>query len=629
MNTLSNAVAKPWLAHYPSGVPHTLAKNIDSHPGTLVETFNNTVRDFPENIALHFMGKDISYKHLGKFTRRFAIRLSHMGVKKGDRVALLMGNCPHAVISYYATLMLGAMVVPCNPLYTERELSKQMSGAAAIITLDLFYPKAKKVGRANRIQNLVVASFPEFLPIAKSLLFSTPIGYPRVLKKALKKAEAKEHDCLIHQDEACVLEAQKEEDKLRASLIRFKDSRVAIRKDAKKIHFFGAMVFEKVSEHDWENLENSFPLPTDGADLIWTSGTTGVSKPAKRTHLNLWTSTKQVKHWFHQAKLGKEIFLWVLPIFHTFGITTMNLSLALGAKLLVVPDATDIVSVMELIEKKRPTAILGVPKLFLALVKRYPLGKDWRSIRYSVAGGAKMEVSIIEPFERITGGKLVEGHGMSEAAVLFCNPLSGLVKPGSIGIPLPETDAKIMVKNLHGQYYEAKIGEEGEIWASGPQVMECYLGSPEETENVFSVDDSGVVWLKTGDLGFMDKDGFFFITGLLKNLIIGDNGLKINPVEVAEILCLHPSVQNAVVVGMPMGKDGKEIAEAFVILEPGHSATPEELIAHCKANLAPYKIPKKIHFRTEFPLTMKGGIMGYKLRDEELAKRTEKSAQKE
>lgn len=614
-------VLKPWLKHYPPEVPH----NLDfSRPGTLVETFNKTVRDFPDNIALHFMGKDISYKHLDKFTRRFAVKLSKIGVKNGGQVALLMGNCPHAVISYLAIDMLGAMVVPCNPLYTERELAKQMSGASVVVTIDLFYPKAKSVAALHGIHNIVVASFPEFLPIAKSLVFSTLVGYPRIIKSKLKKAEAREKDCLAHQDEACVLEAQKEERKLEADLARFKESRLAIRKDAKAIHFFGAMVFEKVSQEDWDALENSFPKPSDGADLIWTSGTTGVSKPAKRTHFNLWASTKQVRHWFHQAKPGKEIFLWPLPIFHTFGITAMNLCLSLGGKLLIVPDATDIPEVMKLIEEQKPTAMLGVSKLFSAFVKRYQQGKNWRSIKYCVGGGAKMEVSVIEPFEKITGGKLVEGHGMSEAPVLFCNPLSGLSKSGSIGIPLPETDAKVMIKNLHEQYYEAKTGEEGEIWASGPQVMECYLDAPEETENVFSVDDSGVVWLKTGDLGFMDEDGFFFITGLLKNLIIGDNGLKTNPVEVADVLCLHPSVANAVAVGMPMGNDGKEIVEAFVILETGHSATSEELISHCKENLAPYKVPKKILFHTEFPLTMKGGIMGYKLREEELAKRSQK-----
>lgn len=623
MNTSINSpsTAKPWLAHYPPGVPH----GIDfSSPKTLVEMFSETVAKFPEHIALHFMGKDISYKHLDKLTRRFAIRLSRMGIKKDDCVALLMLNCPHAVISYLAINMLGAKAAPSNPAYTERELAKQFSGAKLIITLDFFYPPVKKIAETLGIQNIIVASFPEFLPIAKSLLFLTPVGYPRILKKALKKAQAREQDCLVHQNEACALEAQREEEKLRANLERFRESRIVIRKDAKKLHFFGAMVFEKVPQKNWDALENSFPKPSDGADLIFTSGTTGVSKPAKRTHSNLWTSTEQVKSWFFNAKPGKEIFLWALPIFHTFGITTMNLCLSLGGTLLIVPDPRDIPGVMELIERQKPTAFLGVPKLILALIRNRREGKDWSSIKNSVAGGAKMDVSGIDSFEKITGGKLVEGYGMSEMPVICCNPLSGLAKPGSIGIPLPNTDVKIMTKNAHEQYYQAKIGEEGELWASGPQIMEGYLNFPEETANVFVTSDLGTIWLKTGDLGFMDEDGYFFITGILKNLIIGDNGEKINPVEVAEVLCLHPSVQNAVVVGMPRGKDGKDVAEAFIILETGHSATPEELIAHCKANLAPYKIPKKILFRTEFPLTMKGGVMGHKLREEELAKRAKK-----
>lgn len=628
MSTPANPAAKPWLKHYPAEVPH----RIDfSHPKTLVEMFNETVVKFPENIALHFMGKDIPYKHLHKFTRRLAIRLSQMDVKKDDRVALLMPNCPQAVISYYAILMLGAMVVPCNPLYTERELLKQISGAAVVITLDLFYAKVKRVRELladeHSVQNIIVARFPEFLPMAKSLFY--PIGYPMKLKGALKEVVLREQDCLAHQDEACVLEARKEEEKLKGKLALFNEARVELRKNEKTVHFFRSMVFAKVSQEKWDGLDASFPSPTDGADMLFTSGTTGISKGAKRLHSGLWTNTRQISAWFYDAKPGKEIFLGALPLFHTFGITTMNLCIALGGKLVLVPEASDIKSLGETTEKQEPTVLTGTPKLYRALARIHKPKQDWSSIKYCISGGAKLDTSIIEPFEKITGGKLVEGFGQTEAPVTHCNPLSGMVKAGSIGVPLPETNAKIMTKNIHGQYYEAKVGEPGALWVSGPQVMSGYFDALEETTNVFVLDDYGIVWLKTGDIALMDEDGYFFIKGREKNMILADDGYNIYPLEIEEVLRLHPAVLEAAVISLPLdGKEAKEVVTACVVLQKGYLATQEELLAHCKKNLAYYKVPRAVIFRTELPTTMKGDIIGYKLREEELAKRAQKVAEK-
>ena len=628
INTSANPAAKPWLAHYPAEVPHHLDC---SHPETLVDMFNKTVETYPENIALHFMGKDIPYKHLDKFTRRLAVRLSQMGVKKGDRVVLLLPNCPQVVISYYATLMLGAMVVPCNPLYTERELSKQISGAEIVITLDLFYAKVKRVrdllADGHSVKNIIVARFPEFLPMAKSLFY--PIGYPMKLRGALKEAMSREQECLAHQDEACFLEARNEEEKLKRKLALFNEARVEMRKNAKTVHFFRSMVFAKVPQEEWDALGASFPSPADGADMLFTSGTTGISKGAKRLHSGLWANTRQISAWFYDACPGKEIFLGALPLFHTFGITTMNLCIALGGKLVLIPEATDIKSLGEATEKQEPTVLTGTPKLYRALARTHKAKQDWSSIKYCISGGAKLDTSIIEPFEKITGGKLVEGFGQTEAPVTHCNPLSGLVKAGSIGIPLPETDAKIMAKNIHGQYYEANIGEAGALWISGPQVMDGYCNAPEETANVFAKDDSGVVWLKTGDIACMDEDGYFFIKGREKNMILGDDGYNIYPLEIEEVLRMYPAVLEAAVISLPLEcKEIKEVVTACVVLQKGFLVTQEELLNHCKKNLAYYKVPRAVIFRTELPTTMKGDTIGYKLREEELAKRAQKLAEK-
>lgn len=622
MNTPINSpsTAKPWLAHYPPGVPH----DIDfSNPQTLVQMFNKTVADFPDNIALHFMGKDIPYKHLDKFTRRFAVRLSQMGVKKGDRVILLMPNCPQIIIAYLAVNMLSAIAVPSNPRYTERELGYRIknSGAEIVVSLDFFYPKVKQVPE-GLIRDIVVTRLREFFPGVKSFFY--PIVYPLKLKSDLKKAEARKQDCLVHQDEACALEAQKEEEKLREKLGWIDDSRRELRKKAKKVRFFKSMVFGKVAQGDWDEVAGHFPKPADTADMLFTSGTTGIPKGAERTHYNLWASTRQILAWFHDAKPGQEVFLGVSPIFHTFGITTMNLCIALGGKLVLVPEANDILSVIDAIENQKPTVITCVPKLFLALVKRYK-GQDWGFIRRSISGGAKLDVSIIGPFEKITGGKLVEGYGETETPVTHCNPLDGLVKPGSIGVPLPGVNARIMVKDGSGQYHEARIGEKGEHWVSGPQIMKGYFNSPEETANVFVADASGAIWLKTGDIAFMDEDGYFFIKGRGKEMILGDNGENIYPLEIEEVLKLHPAVLEAKVVGIPIGgNEEKELATAFVILQKGCFATSEEIIAHCKQNLVYYAIPKKVIFRTELPTTLKGDIIGHLLREEELAKRAAK-----
>lgn len=628
MSTVANTATKPWLKHYPPGVPN----NIDlSYPKTLVQMFNETVAKFPKNIALHFMGKDIPYKHLDKFTRRFAVRLSQMGVKKGDSVALLMPNCPQAVISYYAILMLGAMVVPCNPLYTERELSKQISGMSVVITLDLFYVKVKRVRDLltdeHSVKNIIVARFPEFLPMAKSLFY--PIGYPMKLKGALKEVISREQDCLAHQDEACVLEARKEEEKLKGKLALFNEARVELGKNEKTVHFFRSMVFAKVSQEEWEGLGAFSPVSADGADMLFTSGTTGISKGAKRLHSTLWMNTQQVSAWFYNAHPGKEIFLGALPLFHTFGITTMNLCVALGGKLVLVPEASDIKSLAGTIDKQKPTVLTGTPKLYRALVRIHKAKQDWSSIKYCISGGAKLDTSIIEPFEKITGGKLVEGFGQTEAPVTHCNPLSGLVKAGSIGVPLPETDAKIMVKDARGRYGEAKIGEPGTLWVCGPQIMGEYLNAAEETAKVFVLYDYGVVWLKTGDIALMDEDGYFFIKGREKNMILADDGYNIYPLEIEEVLRMHPAVLEAAVISLPLeAKETKDVVTACVVLQQGCTVTAEELMAHCKKNLVYYKVPRAVIFRTELPTTLKGDTIGYKLREEELAKRAQKTVEK-
>lgn len=586
----------PWRKYYLSEINNRfIQRNIHQN---LAEMINEVIYRFPDNPALNFMGKKIVYRKFGFEIEKLAGALRQLGIKKNDRLALILPNCPQAVIGYYAGLKAGAIIVPCNPLYTVKELEHQLgdAGAKAAIVLDLFYPKLKAVKETindeNILQIIIATGIVDYLPFYFSLLY--PAVYPLKLRKKIKAARFAKN-----QKEAAILAEE---------LVRFNLAKSELKNDRGKIHFF-----KKLIKND-----NSFSRDTvqiskdDLAVLQYTGGTTGVSKGAMLTHGNLLANINQLAAWFANAEPGKEKFLAALPLFHIFGMTVaQNVCLFLGGEAILIPKATDLVGVIKTIVKEKPTIVPGVPRLFNAILGKYK-GQDFSSIKYSISGGASLPRAVVEKFERVTGGKLVEGYGLTEASpVTHANPLGGLCKIGSIGIPLPETDAKII--DEIGKKVPA--GEIGELLVFGPQVMKGYWNKPSETAKVLTGDG----WLKTGDLAARDEDGYFYIKDRKKNMILSDSGFNVYPNEVEDVLMSHPAVSEAAVIGLPI-KEGMEKIKAFIVLKERAEASEEELISHCQKSLVYYKIPKEIEFREVLPKTIIGKTLHRLLREEEMAK---------
>ncbi|MEK7596279.1 MAG: long-chain fatty acid--CoA ligase [Patescibacteria group bacterium] len=567
----------------------------------LIEMIDKITDQFPDYPALSFFGKKISYRQFSRKAEKLAGALRRLGIEKRDRLALVLPNCPQAVIGYYAGLKAGAIIVPCNPLYTARELEHQLrdAGAKAAIVLDLFYPKIKIVKETindkNILQIIIAAGIADYLPFYLSLFY--PAVYPFKLRKKIKAAQSAKN-----RKEAAIFAEE---------LVQFNLARTELKNDRGKFYFFKKLV----------KSGNSFPRGAvqiskdDLAVLQYTGGTTGTAKGAMLTHGNLLNNVNQLAAWFVNAGAGKEKFLAALPLFHIFGMTVaQNTCFSLGGEIILVPKATDLDEVIKAIVKEKPTIVPGVPRLFNAILGKYE-NQDFSSIKYSISGGAGLPRAVVEEFERVTGGKLVEGYGLTEASpVTHANPLGGLCKIGSIGVPLPETDAEII--DEIGKKVPA--GEIGELLVSGPQVMKGYWNKLLETAKVLT----GGGWLKTGDLAVRDEDGYFYIKDRKKNVIISDSGYNVYPNEVEDILRSHPAVSEAAVIGLPI-KEGTEKIKAFVVLKEGEKISEKELIGHCRKSLVYYKIPKEIEFREVLPKTIIGKTLHRLLREEEMAKSKE------
>ena len=350
------------------------------------------------------------------------------------------------------------------------------------------------------------------------------------------------------------------------------------------------------------------------ANLQYTGGTTGVSKGAMLTHRNLAVNVFQTAAWFTGMVPGGEISLAALPFFHVFGLTVcMNLSVAYGATQVLVPNPRDIPKLVKLIAKHRPTLFPAVPAMFNAINQFPGIDKlDISSIKGCFSGSAPLPLEVLERFEKLTGGKITEGFGMTESSpVTHANPLYGVRKPGSIGIPLPSTDARIV--DLEQGVRDLPVNEDGELLLRGPQVMTGYWGRDDET--AITIRDG---WLYSGDIVRMDEDGYFYIVGRKKDMIIA-GGFNIYPREIDEILYENPKVLEAAAVGVPDERRG-ETVKAFVVLRPGETATEEEIIAYCRDRMAPYKVPRSVEFRTDLPKSTIGKVLRRVLRDEELSK---------
>ncbi|CAM3752195.1 AMP-binding protein [Mesobacillus zeae] len=551
---------KIWLKQYPPEIPDTLEyRKVPIHEGLI-----QTASEFPDRSSIHFMGREMNFAALLVDVRKLAAYLQSLGIRKGDRVAVMLPNIPQAVISYYGILLAGGTVVQTNPTYTERELEYQMkdSGAKAIITLNLLYPKVSKILKMTDLENVIVTAVKDALPFPKNLL------YPIIEKKKQGMIVSVKHGHNVH-------------------------------------------LLSKVLKQPAGSLvQYAYDIEEDIALLQYTGGTTGFPKGVMLTHKNLTANAAMCRAWLYKSKRGAEVVLGLLPFFHVYGMTAvMILSVMEGHKMVLLPKF-DTEATLKTIQKLRPTLFPGAPTIYIGLLNHPELEKyDLSSIDSCISGSAPLPQEVQQKFEQVTGGKLVEGYGLTESSpVTHANFLWGQKRvPGSIGVPWPDTDSAVFSLET-GE--ELPPGEIGEIAVKGPQVMKGYWKRPEETEQVLR---DG--WLYTGDLGYMDEDGFFYVVDRKKDMIIA-GGFNIYPREVEEVLYEHPAVQEAVIAGVPDPYRG-ETVKAYIVFKAGMSATEEELNAFTRKHLAGYKVPRLYEFRSELPKTAVGKILRRALVNEE------------
>lgn len=557
---------RPWLKFYDKGVrPH-----LEYPPVPMHYFLEQSVAKYPNNPVTIFgngskLDAIMTYRQLDEQVNRLANALAQMGVKKGDRVALYLPNCPQFVISYYATLKLGAIVAPNNPLYVARELEFQVndSGAETIICLSRFYPNVQKIRANTKLRNVIVTNIKEYFSPLLKLLFTV----------AKEKKEG-HHVTLDPGD-----------------------------------HWF-----QDVLARGAPTRPNVEVRPEDTAVLLYTGGTTGVPKAAEITHRNIVANTIQCREWLPGLQEGKEVTLTALPLYHSYAMTTcMNFAIYTGGAMVLIPNPRELVSVLKAIDLHKPTLFPGVPTLYNAINNFPDLAKyNVKSIKVCISGAAGLPVEVQKKFQELTGARLVEGYGLSEASpVVTANPVYGDNRIGTIGIPWPDTDVKIM--DLETGTKEMPTGEPGELVARGPQVMKGYWNRPDETAKTLR---DG--WLYTGDIAKMDADGYIQIVDRKKDMIIV-SGFNVYPRDVEEVLYQHPKVLEAVVAGIPDPKSGERV-KAYIVLKPGQTATVEEIMAYCRENLTGYKRPAEIEFRDSLPKTTVGKILRRQLVEEEKRK---------
>ena len=551
---------KPWLAHYDKGVPQT----IEYPKAPLFHFLEEAARKYPDRACTIFKGAVVTYKEMNAVTDSIAAALVDMGVKKGDRVGMFMPNTPQFVMAYFGILKAGGVVVATNPLYTAPEIEHQASdaGIEVMFVMTNFYKTIKKAQPKTRIRKLIVTNLKETLPPVLRILFTL--------------AKEKKGGFRI-------------EGELGEGEVWMKD------------------LLTKYNGAPRPAIEIG---PDDTAMFQYSGGTTGVSKGAVAMHRNVVANTLQIKAWMVNLEEGNEIVLMAIPLFHVYGMVAgMHFAMAGGASMVMVPNPRDLKDVLENISKYKATIFPGVPALYNG-INNHPdvkAGKyDLSSIKACISGSAPLMRETKEQFEKLTGGKLFEAYGLSEAPTgTHCNPLNGVNKTGSIGMPLPDEDVKII--SLDDGETEMPLGEIGEIIINGPQVMKGYHNMPTETANTLRQRKDGKTWLFTGDIARMDEDGYFYIVDRKKELI-KPGGFQVWPREVEEAISAHPKVLEVGVGGIPDPSRG-ETVKAWVVLKPGESMTEEELKAFCKVSLAPYKVPTHVEFRGELPKTTVGKIL--------------------
>ncbi|MEQ1653324.1 MAG: long-chain fatty acid--CoA ligase [Hyphomicrobium sp.] len=557
----ANSTAYPWIANYPDGV----AWDMPIIPSPLPVVLDRAAAAFAQNPAISFLGKTTTYATLAAQVDRVAAGLQQIGVTKGTKVGLFLPNTPTFIVYYYAILKAGGTVVNFNPLYTLEELTFQVkdSDTEIMITHDLqaLFPKLETLASRGVLGRIVVVPFADELPSPKRQLF-----------KLFKKKDRANISGSTVKDR--VIDG--------AALAKTKTRLTPVAID---------------------------PLE-DIAVLQYTGGTTGTPKGAMLTHANLYANTVQIVAWASDLVAGKERVLGALPLFHVFAMTgVMNLGIAKGAKIILMP-RFQLQEALQLIDKEKPTMMPAVPTIFTAMLNAPNIKTfDLSSLRFCISGGAPLPMEIKQKFEAISGSKVVEGYGLSEASpVLTCNPIEGRVIAGSIGPPVPQT--VVSLRDMEDPTREVPQGERGELCAKGPQVMKGYWKRPNETDNQFVGE-----FLRTGDVAVMDEFGFFQIVDRIKDLIIC-SGYNVYPRRIEEAIYEHPAVEEVTVIGIKDNYRG-EAPKAFIKLKAGMNATAKEIIAHLEQKISKIELPAQIEFRDSLPKTMIGKLSKKELVAEE------------
>ena len=556
MSEQSDYGKKIWLDFYEKGVK----KSVDFQDTLIPQYLEESAKTFPEKSALIFQGFTMTFRELDEMVARFSAALKGFGIKKGDSVAILLPNVIPCVVAYYATLRIGAIVVLNNPLYADRELEHQFNDSKStfLITLDLLANRMVKLREKTAIKTIVYTSIGDYLPFVKRLLF------PLVAKKKGLAADVAPAD----------------------NLYKFKD-----------------VIAQNSPDYTQADVNID-----DVAMYQYTGGTTGVSKGVMLTHKNISYQIQQAVAWFPTLQKGKEIMLGALPIFHVFGMTvSMNFAIKMGWTNVLVPKPQP-EPLLEAISKFKVTFAPLVPTMYIGMLDHPDLEHtDLTSIRGCFSGSAPLPLDIINNFQEKTGSIIVEGFGLTETTpVTHINPFNGVRKQGSIGLPLPDTECKIV--DLEDPTKEMPIGEAGELLIRGPQVMKGYLDKPEETKKTLTEDG----FICTGDVAKMDEDGYFYIVDRIKDMIIS-GGYNVYPRDIDEVLFEHPKILEACCIGIPHEKRGEAI-KAFVILKEGETMTDREVIEYCKTKLATYKLPTVVEFKQELPKSNVGKILRKDLR---------------
>jgi len=547
-----------WHKNYPPGIP----AEIQFDKITMPEVLTRTAKKFANHTALIFMGTEITYQELESLVNRFAKALLSLGVKKGDKVAMVLPNIPQIVIADFGAFRIGAVTVMNNPLYTETELSYQLndSNSAFLVMLDVMFPVAKKLQERTQAKKVILCSLSDYLP-------------PQ-LKPAFPPADVPQQE--------------------------------------------GVYRFMDLLNAQSDTAVRNVPTLNDLGALIYTGGTTGISKAAMLSHANISFNTQQFRTWFSAGKDGEERMLAVYPFFHAAGWTGMHNTCVYAAWVDILVPRPEPGQMLDLIDKFKPTLLPGVSTIFVALLNNMKfVNMDLSFVKAYVTGAAPMAIDTIEKLKKVHNVPLINVYGLTEITPMgTATPWGGKEKPETVGVPLPSTDLRIV--DLDTGKRELKIGEIGEICFKGPQVMTGYYKRPEETAIVM---EDG--WLKTGDVGFMDEDGYVTIVDRKKD-VINASGFNVYPKEIDELLITHPKILEVCTIGVADAYRG-ETVKVFVVTKQGQTMTEEEVIDFCKEKLAGYKVPKLVEFIAALPKSVVGKILRRELRDMETKKREGKS----